>query len=62
MGPQVRKIAPFGAEVQLDLRPGDSLGEEARDALRTRFTYTEQYPADSVGEDLHNANLLVDAE
>ena len=28
----------------------------------TRFTYTEQYPADSVGEDLHNATLLVPAQ
>lgn len=37
MGLQVRKIAPFGAEVQLDLQPGDSLGEEARDALRQLF-------------------------
>lgn len=27
----------------------------------TRHTYLEQYPADSVGEDLHNANLLVPA-
>lgn len=24
----------------------------------TRYTYTEQYPADSVGEDLHNATLF----
>lgn len=28
----------------------------------TRHTYTEQYPADSVGEDLHNANLLAGAD
>ncbi len=39
-----------------------SVGEGARTLQRvtcTRFTYTEQYPADSVGEDLHNTNLLV---
>ncbi|MBV1688405.1 TauD/TfdA family dioxygenase [Novosphingobium sp. G106] len=27
----------------------------------TRFTYKEQYPADSVGEDLHNATLFAPA-
>jgi taurine dioxygenase len=39
-------------------------GEGARTLQRvtcTRFTYLEQYPADSVGEDLHNSNLLVPA-
>lgn len=39
-----------------------SVGKGARTLQRvtcTRFTYTEQYPADSVGEDLHNTNLLV---
>jgi taurine dioxygenase len=41
-----------------------SVGEGARTLQRvtcTRFTYIEQYPADSVGEDLHNTNLLVPA-
>lgn len=41
-----------------------SVGKGARTLQRvtcTRFTYTEQYPADSVGEDLHNTNLLVPA-
>lgn len=41
-----------------------SVGDGARTLQRvtcTRFTYTEQYPADSVGEDLHNTNLLVPA-
>lgn len=40
------------------------VGEGARSLQRvtcTRFTYLEQYPADSVGEDLHNSNLLVPA-
>lgn len=39
-----------------------AVGKGARTLQRvtcTRFTYTEQYPADSVGEDLHNTNLLV---
>jgi taurine dioxygenase len=41
-----------------------SVGEGARTLQRvtcTRFTYAEQYPADSVGEDLHNINLLAPA-
>ncbi|MBW8785218.1 MAG: TauD/TfdA family dioxygenase, partial [Novosphingobium sp.] len=41
-----------------------AVGEGARTLQRvtcTRFTYLEQYPADTVGEDLHNANLLVAA-
>lgn len=41
-----------------------AVGKGARTLQRvtcTRFTYTEQYPADSVGEDLHNTNLLVPA-
>lgn len=41
-----------------------AVGEGARTLQRvtcTRFTYLEQYPADSVGEELHNANLLVPA-
>lgn len=39
-------------------------GEGARTLQRvtcTRFTYTEQYPVDTVGEDLHNSNLLMPA-
>lgn len=28
----------------------------------TRYTYTEQYPADSVGEDLHNTTLFAPAD
>jgi taurine dioxygenase len=28
----------------------------------TRYTYTEQYPANSVGEDLHNATLFAPAD
>jgi taurine dioxygenase len=41
-----------------------AVGEGARTLQRvtcTRHTYLEQYPADSVGEDLHNANLLIPA-
>lgn len=41
-----------------------AVGEGARTLQRvtcTRHTYLEQYPADSVGEDLHNAALLVPA-
>ena len=41
-----------------------AVGEGARTLQRvtcTRLTYLEQYPADSVGEDLNNANLLVPA-
>lgn len=41
-----------------------TVGEGARTLQRvtcTCFTYTEQYPADSVGEDLHNTNLLAPA-
>jgi taurine dioxygenase len=41
-----------------------AVGEGARTLQRvtcTRHTYLEQYPADSVGEDLHNATLLVPA-
>jgi taurine dioxygenase len=41
------------------------VGSGARTLQRvtcTRHTYTEQYPADSVGEDLHNATLLVGAD
>lgn len=40
------------------------VGKGARTLQRvtcTRFTYLQQYPADSVGEDLHNSNLLVPA-
>jgi len=41
------------------------VGSGARTLQRvtcTRHTYTEQYPADSVGEDLHNTTLLVGAD
>jgi taurine dioxygenase len=41
-----------------------TVGEGARTLQRvtcTRYSYLEQYPADSVGEDLHNSNLLVPA-
>jgi taurine dioxygenase len=39
-------------------------GKGARTLQRvtcTRLTYLQQYPADSVGEDLHNSNLLMPA-
>lgn len=41
-----------------------AVGEGTRTLQRvtcTRFTYLEQYPADSVGEDLNNATLMVAA-
>lgn len=41
------------------------VGSGARTLQRvtcTRHTYTEQYPADSVGDDLHNTTLLVGAD
>ncbi len=41
-----------------------AVGEGARTLQRvtcTQYTYLDQYPADSVGEDLHNTNLMVPA-